>query len=141
MHYTLSRLKKTGSTNSCKRSGRPSKYDRFTCRKIHRAALADPFASASDIRASLIDSGAVAPSVRRIQEILKDRFGLPSRRPAKKPKLSPKNIKDRLAFCRRHADWTQQQWRRVLFTDESSIEQFGTRKRHFRRPVSSCEKL
>ena len=33
-------------------------------------------------------------------------------RPTKKPKLSQKNIADRLAFCQKYEAWTPEQWRR-----------------------------
>uniref|UniRef100_A0A674DE09 Tc1-like transposase DDE domain-containing protein n=1 Tax=Salmo trutta TaxID=8032 RepID=A0A674DE09_SALTR len=36
--------------------------------------------------------------------------GLVSRRAAKKPLLSRKNIRDRLIFCKRYRDWTAEDW-------------------------------
>ena len=45
--------------------------------------------------------------------------GLVSRRAAKKPLLSRKNIRDRLIFCRRYRDWTAEDWGKVIFSDES----------------------
>jgi hypothetical protein len=44
--------------------------------------------------------------------------GLVSRRAAKKPILSRKNIRDRLIFCKRR-DWTAEDWGKVIFSDES----------------------
>ncbi len=48
---------------------------------------------------------------------------------AKKPLLRPQNIKKRLEFAKNHVNWTKEQWRRVLFTDESKFEIFGAGKR------------
>jgi hypothetical protein len=60
--------------------------------------------------------------------------GLKSYRPARKPKLSPKNIKDRLTFCKKYQDWTAEQWEKVMFCDESTFTQFYSFCRHVRRP-------
>ena len=49
-----------------------------------------------------------------------------SRRAAKKPLLSSKNIRDRLIFCRRYRDWTAEDWGKVIFSDESPFQLFGT---------------
>jgi len=43
-----------------------------------------------------------------------------------KPNLSPKNVKDRLTWAIAHKDWTQDDWRRVVWTDETKINRFGS---------------
>jgi hypothetical protein len=45
--------------------------------------------------------------------------GLVSRRAAKKPFLSRKNIRERLIFCKRYRDCTAEDWGKVIFFDES----------------------
>ena len=40
----------------------------------------------------------------------------------------------RLAFARKHQDWTPAQWGKVMFSNESTLQQFVVRKRHIRRP-------
>ena len=44
----------------------------------------------------------------------------------KKPKLSPKNFKARLASAKAHKHWTIEDWRRVIFSDETKINRFGS---------------
>ena len=51
--------------------------------------------------------------------------GLVSRRAAKKPLLSRKNIRDSLIFCKRYRDWTAEDWGKVIFYDESPFRLFG----------------
>lgn len=51
----------------------------------------------------------------------------------KKPLLRKANICKRLAFARKHLNWTDEQWSRVLFTDETKVEVFGTHRRTFVR--------
>ncbi len=50
---------------------------------------------------------------------------LVSRRAAKKPLLSKKNIKDRLKFCRKYKDWTAEDWCKDIFS-EAPFRLFGT---------------
>lgn len=40
----------------------------------------------------------------------------------KKPRLTAANIKQRLAFCRKYKNWTVEDWKRVVFSDETNIE-------------------
>ena len=49
-----------------------------------------------------------------------------SRRAAKKPLLSWKNIRDRLIFCKKYKDWTPEDWGKVIFSDEFPFGLFGT---------------
>ena len=61
-------------------------------------------------------------------------FNLKSYKPARKPRLTPVMKAKRLAFAKKHRDWTIQQWSKVLFSDESTFQQFVVRKRHVSRP-------
>ena len=40
----------------------------------------------------------------------------------------------RLAFAKKHQNWTAKEWGKVMFSDESTPQQFVIRKRHVRRP-------
>ena len=42
--------------------------------------------------------------------------------------------KKRLSFAKRHADWAVDDWKRVLFSDETTLQQFVSRKKFVRRP-------
>ncbi|GAN04143.1 hypothetical protein MAM1_0056c03603 [Mucor ambiguus] len=43
-----------------------------------------------------------------------------------KPLLSEKNVKKRLEWCRKHEDWTVDDWKRVIWTDETKINHFNS---------------
>jgi transposase len=44
----------------------------------------------------------------------------------KKPAISEKNRKERLAFAKSHRDWTVADWKTVVFSDETKINRFGS---------------
>lgn len=44
----------------------------------------------------------------------------------KKPLLSKKNIKARLEFVKRYASWTDDDWSRVIWSDETKINRYCT---------------
>ena len=97
------------------------KSPRKTSKAIH-AALSQDTATASAL-----------PSQRTIRRRL-FRDNLKLYKPAKKPKLSLTNIADRLVFCNKYQAWTPEQWKWVMFSDESQISQFYAFCRHIRRP-------
>jgi hypothetical protein len=53
------------------------------------------------------------------------RAGLSSRVRQKKPKLTPKHIRDHLDFAKRHQNWTMSDWKRVISSDERKIHHFN----------------
>jgi len=129
----LKRFEEQKDFKSRSRSGRPKLTSVRMDIAIVKAAKFSPRASASAIQARLPASERGKPSTRTIRRRLFD-AGLKSYRPARKPKLSAKNIKDRIAFCKKYQAWTSEQWERVMFSDESTFTQFYSFCRHVRRP-------
>ena len=58
---------------------------------------------------------------RRLQQV-----GLEARVPVSKPLISKKNQKLRLHFAQAHVVWTEEQWSRVHFSDESKFNVIGS---------------
>ena len=69
--------------------------------------------------------------------------GLHGRIAAKKPQLKDTN-KKRLAWAKKHEQWTLDQWKSVLWSDEPKFEIFGSnrhvfvRRRVGERTISTC---
>ena len=118
-----------------KLTGRPRETSRTTDNIIKRCIQRDPYASSSFIQAQLPQEHHV-PSTRTIRRRLHTEFQLPSRRPAKKPALSLKNIKDCIALCHQHIHWTNEDLQKVIFSDEAMILQFNCYKATIWRPVN-----
>lgn len=49
----------------------------------------------------------------------------------KKPLLSQKNVKERLHWAKVHKYWTIDDWKRVIWSDETKINRFGSDGMHF----------
>ena len=112
--------KKKGDADAIRNPGRPQQTSNYFDKKIVKVVRENPFLSSSKISAVLKQYGEVPVSTRTIRRRLLN-AGFMSRRPAKKPLLSKKNIKARLVFAKSHITWTVNDWRRVIFSDESKF--------------------
>ena len=70
------------------------------------------------IRNELKNQTGVEVSTKTIQRRLREK-GIEWRKKSKKPYVSEKNWIARLKFAREHAGWSIEQWKRVVWSDES----------------------
>ena len=70
-----------------------------------------------------------------VSRCLSKEFKLKSYKPAKKTRLAMKA--KRVAFALKHRHWATAQWGRVIFSDESTLQQFVVHKRLVRRSVTT----
>ncbi|KAH6940722.1 hypothetical protein HPB50_005281 [Hyalomma asiaticum] len=92
------------------------------------AAVADnPRCSAQEIKVNL-GLKASKSTVKRRQA------GLKSRTAEQKVLLRTDNKDKRLQFAQRHAGWIEQDWKKVIFTDESTFTTCWEQKTRIRRP-------
>ena len=61
---------------------------------------------------------------------LSKEFSLKSYKPVAKPCLTSAMKKKRLSFANKYLHWTVEKWGTVLFSDESTVQQFVVWKRH-----------
>ena len=116
-----------------KRTGRKRCSDARTDHAILVKGRRYPFLSSKALRAQLPDSVFGGISARTIRRRLVEKNLRPFR-PARKPMLSAKNIRDRIKFCEKYKDFTAEQWMSTMFCDESTFSQHSTFLRHVRRP-------
>lgn len=117
-------------------SGRPRKTTLRTDKLIKRTVLIKPQITAKEIKSehyNLLND----VSERTIRHRLQKELGMPSRHAAKKPFLDAKMRKKRVEFCKQHMNWTVDDWKTVLFSDESSFLTFRSCPRMVRRPLGS----
>ena len=133
VHNAMAKFRNTGTYTTAKKSGRPRKTTPRDDHAIQKIAVRSPMSFASKIRSSLLAKGTDI-SRRTVSRRLVDDFDLKAHKPAHKPRLAQAMKSKRLAFAKKHVKWTIQQWQQVLFSNESTVQQFTNRKRYVRRP-------
>lgn len=122
------RVEESGKLTSRPRSGRPRVTTPRTDNKIHLDIKKNPFLTSAKLKQRLPATSRV--SERTIRRRLKDEFGLPARKPVKKPLLTAFQMKRRYNFAKKYAKWTKEQWEKVLFSDETMIDRLGNETTH-----------
>ena len=133
VHNAIKKYRLDGVLCDRDRCGRPRKTTVRDDNAMRRVVLRSPMSSCKKVK-SVLQSKGTNISISTVSRRLSKEFKLPSRKPAKKPRLTETMMKKRLDFALRHQHWTVSQWQKVLFSDESSIQQFVARKRFVRRP-------
>lgn len=117
-------------------SGRPSVISRELKIKIKELLRKKPTLTAKQIKSTFPELQQV--SVRTIQHACLKDLKLPSRKMAKKPLLNERMKAQRLEFAMQYRNWSANDWKKVMFSDESHFElRFGNQGDRCRRPVGS----
>lgn len=132
---TWARWKATRSVKNKKKTGRPRKTTPRQARVLVRLVKKDPFLTAVDVQNYAQDNLNLTISHTTARRILAS-VGLRGRKPAKKPWISKKNRAARMKFAKDHEHWTVLQWSRILWSDETKNNLFGSDGIKFvRRPA------
>jgi transposase len=124
------RMRESGSTDDAPRSGRPRRTTAMDDAAIVRASQLDHYKLAKDIRDQLVLPVSDDTVARRL-----DAAGLGSHAAARKRHYTDDQRRARLSFARGYLNWTPEQWERVIFSDEVTVEGDGRRRRiRVRRP-------
>lgn len=126
----LSKYNKTGNVDRQEGSGRRRKTSAREDRMIMRLVNKNRFTSVRDIKREL----GLNVSDDTIERRILESGEFKSYWAAKKPFLSKAQMKRRLQWTLDHRGWTVEQWRRVLWTDESPfVLRFNCKKKVWRR--------
>lgn len=132
VHYTLVRYRKTGSLSDRKRSGRPKVTSAAEDRFIVTTSKRNRRLTAPDITRELNKTRNKKVSISTVKNRL-SAAGLHGCLAVKKPLLRAIHKKKRLQWAKQHEHWTMEQWKTVLWTDESKFQIFGSNRRVFVR--------
>ena len=100
VHQEVVKFNNCGSYSDCKRSDRPRKTTWREDILIKRCVVKSPTCSAKKIQAELGETGSRI-SRRTISRRLTDEFGLKSRKPARKPRLTTAMELKRFQFAKK----------------------------------------
>jgi len=106
-----------------------------TDRHIARIVKKSPFKSSVGVQQVLQAAGVSISSSTVRRRLLQN--DLRAHAPARKPKLTAAMRKKRLNFAKQYRAWTAEDWRSVMWSDESSFHQFGITKQFVRRPTGA----
>ena len=128
----------TGEVRDRKIPGRPRKTTSREDRLIVRKSMTDRFKTAPQIKSELSSSHNLILSTSTTQRRLRE-AGLYGRKARKKPRLTLSHKRARFLFARQHKDWTEEEWARVLFSDESRFCLFRSDGRAYVRRLAGEE--
>ena len=114
------RVKHTHSFKDRPRTGRPPKLSERNKRLAVKLLKKKEATTATGIVKALKTSHNIQVSRFTVARALKS-FGFSCRIKEKKPKLTEKHKKNRLEWAKKHETWTSDEWRKVIWSDESKF--------------------
>lgn len=132
VHNAITRNKATGSNQTRSRSGRPKCTTQSEDNLIVVTSKRNRLLTAPQIREQMNSSRSKPVSVTTVKRRLRD-AGLFGRVAVRKPLLRPQNKKKRMQWALTHRDWTAEDFKKVLWTDESKFQIFGSKRRTYVR--------
>lgn len=139
----ISKFKETGEVADKRKSGRPKKLSDANTKFLRVQSLRNRFKSSRELASDLRHATGTEVTSSSVRKYLISE-GLRGRVSVRKPLLRQGNRQKRIQYAKEHKDWTAEMWNRVLYTDESKFEVFGSKRRQYvrRRPgeryISQC---
>jgi transposase len=114
-----------GLTFNNGKKGRPQKLSDTTKHFIVRQITSGQIDTATKATKVLQESLGITVSPQTVRNALKEK-GMHAKHKVKKPAISTNNHKKRLEFARRHQNWTVEDWKRIVWSDETKINRLGS---------------
>lgn len=127
IHYsTVHKVaKRNGIERVRNKGGRPPEIHEVVTRNIIRKIVTGKCDTATQAAKMLQQDLDIHVSAQTIRNVLKA-SGLKAKHKVKKPAISMKNQKKRLDFAKKHQNWTVNDWKQVIWSDETKINRFGS---------------
>lgn len=110
-----------GHTKDLPKPGRPRKIDAKTQRVLGRTLRSGAAETAVELHRDILPT----VSTETIRHSLR-KLGLDAHKKIKKPMLTYQHKRRRLAWAKAHEHWTVDDWRQVIFSDESPYHLIGS---------------
>lgn len=128
-HGTVSKIWREHASvvapSASKKSGRPRTIPTRLARKIARDFNCGISKSPNDVAVGLRNSSMVEVGERTIRRTL-GRRGMAAYTKKKKPSLTDAHKRQRVEWAKRVRNWTRENWRKVLFSDETKMNVCGS---------------
>ena len=118
----------TSSVQDLPRSGRPRISSARQDRALTRLAIRSPRTSSRCLASQWLETSNVGATSRTVRGRLIS-AGLYSYISPRKPLLTAEHKRKRLQWAQQHVTWTLDQWKMVLFSDETPLQLVQTRQR------------
>src|SRR5258708_5707805 len=118
----IKRSTERGDYENAPRSGRPPKLTERALRRLSLSVSWDRRQTLHDITDSINANISTPVCARTVHTALKHHLGISSHIAAKKPFITVAQRKKRMQWARDHVKWTIEDWKTVIWTDESSVE-------------------
>jgi transposase len=120
VHSVLKKWNRLDTIQDLPKRGRPRKVDARTGERLARIMQKGEVASASQLVMVAAAHDITHISPRTVNRVLHQQ-GLDAMHMIKKPMLIREHVRKRLEFARAHRGWTVEQWKQVIFSDETVI--------------------
>jgi transposase len=107
------------------RAGRPAKLTAIDKRRVVRMITSGRVDTAVQATQQLKDATGAEMSDRTVCRALKE-AGLKAMVKKRKPRLLPRHVRERMDFALRHQHWSVEDWKRVIWSDETKINRLGS---------------
>lgn len=123
---TISRIRsKHRSSLSKAAGGRPPKLSSSDIHYTLRQITSQKVEHATEVAKMLQDMNGESISARTVRRAL-HKVGMKAVVKKKRPLLTKKHRKERMDFALAHKDWTVEDWKRVVWSDETKINRLGS---------------
>jgi transposase len=125
-HSAVCKIRKANNPEAdVSKGGRPRVVTPQLRRLIVREITSGQSPTAENVRKKLHENCGVDLSAESVRNALRN-VGMKGAPKQKKPKLSARHIKARLDFARKYSSWTIDDWKRVIWSDETKINRLGS---------------
>lgn len=123
---TVARIRKESGIHAANGSGgRPKIINPTLQRLLVRSLTSGAIDTAAAAHRELRNRHSINVGYQTVRNVLK-KSGLVAAKKVKKPLLRKQHIKARYSFARKYANWTTEDWLRVVFSDETKINRIGS---------------
>jgi len=129
VEYVLRKWNLHHEVNDRVKIGRPVKYSDADVRLLGRLIERGEASTAVQVHQIATTQYDMQLSIRTIRNIM-HRYGLRMRHATKRPRLTSEHKRNRLEFARAHQHWDGNDWKRVIFSDETVITSDQLDSRH-----------